>query len=264
MSSFENRDVITLTNENQKIFGVLHIPKINNKKFPVVLMCHGFAGNKAGKYRIYVSLAESLAKAGIASLRFDFRGSGDSEGHFSDMTIQSEVSDVITNYHFLKKHAAIDSKRIGLLGNSFGGAIAILAANKIEVKSIALLAALFSTEKWKEQWQQLQKAHKEHSIKEIARAFEGNVPGPNFYKDFFELDMKSHLIPLVNVPLFHVHSEVDERISISDAYQYSKCREQASSATKFLKLSQSDHSFSNVEERLLLINELTKWFVETL
>src|SRR5262249_949470 len=136
----------------QKIFGVIHRP-LNVKKSPFVLMCHGLGGHKVGKGRLYVHLAEKLVSVGIGALRIDFRGSGDSEGDFSQMTIDSEVSDALVALNYLKNDPLIDSERIALFGRSFGGVVAILAAQRFsQIKSIVLWAPVFGSEQWKEKW----------------------------------------------------------------------------------------------------------------
>ncbi len=94
MMKFETRTSLEFENEGQKLFAILHRP-LDVKNPPIVVMFHGFGGHKAGDFRVYVKEAEMLAKCGIASFRFDFRGCGDSEGDWIDMTIGREVSDAM-------------------------------------------------------------------------------------------------------------------------------------------------------------------------
>lgn len=265
MQKFEERKCVIFENEGQTLFGMLHHP-LPRRKAPVVLMCHGFAGNKVGKFRIYVQLAQRLAKAGIATLRFDFRGSGDSEGDFSDMTIDGEVSDVLKGLEFLRNEADIDHDRIGILGNSFGGAIAVLAAQRDgNIKSLVLLAALFNSEPWKKHWETLMtKPNSENSAKEMSRILDGYTPGSGFYKGFFKLDLKNPLEALQAVPLLHIHSEKDERVGIDQANHYKETRKNAQAETRLIRLTKCDHDFSVPEERSMLVEETANWFLKTL
>jgi dipeptidyl aminopeptidase/acylaminoacyl peptidase len=267
MERFEERNCVVIENEGQKIFGMFHRPlNMPSNKFPVVLMCHGFAGNKSGRYRIYVSLAQELAKAGIASLRIDFRGSGDSEGDFSEMTIETEVSDVLKALEFLNSHPQVDNSRIGLLGNSFGGAIAVLSAKRYEkIKSLVLLASIFNSQQWRQKWEKLHSKDSEVNIvEEMMRAYDGNVPGKGFYKSFFNLDVEPHLPSLQSVPLLLIHSEADDRVSITEAENYVRCRKNAMAETQFIKLNKCGHDFSHFDERSVAISKSVDWFSKTL
>src|SRR6187200_2421224 len=107
----ENRESVVLENEGQKIFGILHLPE-GLEYPPCVIICHGLGGNKVGHYRVYVDLAERLVQSGIAVFRFDFRGCGDSEGAFIDMSLQSEVSDAIKAVEFIKQDSRFDYRKI--------------------------------------------------------------------------------------------------------------------------------------------------------
>ncbi len=103
MKAQEKRECITLKNHDEKIFAIFHQPiTLGNEKAPAILICHGFAGQKTGRYRLYVTLAEELAKSGVAVLRLDFRGCGDSEGDFVNTTLAGEVSDALKGLEFLK------------------------------------------------------------------------------------------------------------------------------------------------------------------
>lgn len=98
----EVREWVTIQVGEMKLFGVIHRP-LQGKRSPAVLVCHGFGGSKTGRFRIYVELASLLAKAGIVTLRLDFRGCGDSEGNFSDTTVNSEVEDALKGLEFLSR-----------------------------------------------------------------------------------------------------------------------------------------------------------------
>ena len=73
------KPVIFKNNLEKQLVGILHLPE-KEGKFPAVIICHGFKGNKT--QRKFVGLGRELAKNGIVVLRFDFYGSGDSEGNF--------------------------------------------------------------------------------------------------------------------------------------------------------------------------------------
>ena len=144
----ESREWRILENGGQQIFGVLHRPaKVKNP--PIVLILHGFASSKHGANRCYVTLAEKLSQAGIATFRFDFRGSGDSEGNLSEITFEDLVSDAVSVLKKLAEIEGIDASRIALFGASLGGAISVYAAARTQkIKVMALWAPVASGELW--------------------------------------------------------------------------------------------------------------------
>lgn len=79
-----------------------------------------------------------MLERGYACLRFDFRGSGESEGDFSEITLETEISDAKTAVEFARSHDKIDPERIALPGQSLGGTIAICIAAEVEIASSVL------------------------------------------------------------------------------------------------------------------------------
>jgi hypothetical protein len=69
-----------------------------------------------------------LAGLGYAALRFDFRGCGESEGERGRVICKEQVKDTRNALSFLATRLEIDSKRIGVVGQSFGAAVAVYAA----------------------------------------------------------------------------------------------------------------------------------------
>lgn len=264
MKKGESREFITLENEGKQICGMLHRP-LSKEKCPAVIMCHGFAGNRIGRYRIYVLIAQRLAEAGVACLRIDFRGSGESEGDFSEMTVESEVSDALKGIEFLRKDSHVDQERIGILGNSFGGAVAVIAAQRDrKIKSLVLLAALFSGEPWRKSWEKLVETKDEGARKELGKILDGYSLSKDFYKQFFQMNLEDSLKALKEVPMLHIHSEQDDRIKIEHALQYERCRSGASGESRWIRLNKCGHEFSNSEERAMIVEETAQWFKKTL
>ena len=97
------------------------------ESFPLVVMLHGHGGtrNEAGGY---TSVAESLAAHGIASIRMDFPGCGDSTESFANNNLGNMLKDVQAARDFALTHKQVDNGRLGLLGYSMGGRLALLHA----------------------------------------------------------------------------------------------------------------------------------------
>ncbi|MCR9138058.1 MAG: alpha/beta hydrolase [Alphaproteobacteria bacterium] len=131
----------------QKVVGTLEIPDAQTGPSPVVLLLHGFTGTrdelpvKDTNEGVFKRVAHQLSDAGYASLRIDFRGSGDSEGAWEDTTFSGQIADAIAAVDWLKASQDIDGSKISILGWSQGGLVAThAAASRPEVKSTILWA----------------------------------------------------------------------------------------------------------------------------
>lgn len=263
-SKTEERESVVLVNGGEKIFGIMHVPR-SPGPHPAVLMCHGLGGHKSGKYRIYVTLAEKLSKQGIASLRIDFRGSGDSEGDFGDMTLDSEAKDAVIALNYLKTRDDINSSRLGIFGRSVGGTVAMIAADRAGgVKSVATWAPLFDGDQWMDQWRQLHHEDVPEEFRMENMRVNGQVPGREFFMGLFALDMNKHLKHIDNIPMLHIHGNKDEIVTPYHADRYWQARHHAIGENKFLRLPSSDHDFSHSKEQILALDETVDWFSRTL
>lgn len=260
----ELREAITLENNGEKIFGILHRP-LHSKKVPAVVICPGFAGNKCGKFRMFVTLGKALAKQGIAVLRFDYRGSGDSEGEFRDITLEGKTSDTEKCLEFLTNDPQIDTSRLGLLGRSLGGAIAVLTARRMPIiKSLVLWAPVFKSDPWRELWESFKSNQQlDQAKQEILRNLPANIPNLEFLNQFFKLDLEKVLGGLKHIPLLHLHGEQDRVVKIEHAKEYEKARIGLDN-TRFVQLPRSDHDFSDPHEQAMAIQETCEWYLKSL
>ena len=136
---------ISFTVDGQIVKGTLNTADI--EKAPVVLLLHGFKGSrhelavKNTDQGVYSRTAQALAKNGFASLRIDFRGSGESDGQWLDTTFSKQIQDAVKAIDWLKKNNTVDGSRIAIVGWSQGGLIASHAAKeRPEVRSVVLWA----------------------------------------------------------------------------------------------------------------------------
>ncbi len=115
--------------------GMLHRPAATDPA-PVVMLLHGFTGQHIEDQRLFVQFARCLADAGFVVLRFDFYGSGDSDGEFDEFTLRTEVADAAAALDWLAGQPGLDMNRIGVVGLSMGGGVtALLAGQDQRVKA---------------------------------------------------------------------------------------------------------------------------------
>jgi hypothetical protein len=109
----------------------------------VVLMLHGYTGSRnefpaATGEGMFARTARAFAERGIASLRIDFIGSGESDGEWRDTTPAGQARDARAALAFLSGHEAPAGVPLGILGYSMGGLAALRAAQGAEAARVAL------------------------------------------------------------------------------------------------------------------------------
>lgn len=125
-----SRDV-TIDGDHGKLAAILQTPD-GREKFPLVIICHGFNADK--NYPLLKILADDLEAAGIASIRFDFNGHGQSDGAFQDMTIPNEIVDAKCVYDYARRLPEVT--KIGVTGHSQGGVVTSMLAGELGAKKI--------------------------------------------------------------------------------------------------------------------------------
>lgn len=256
----ESREWVTFENDGQQIFGVLHRP-ISTQNPPVVVFMHGFASSKHGSNRCYVRMAEELAKSGIAALRFDFRGSGDSEGSLSEITFLDLVSDAVKALHFTSSIEGIDSDRLGVFGASLGGALAVLATAQVErVKALALWAPVASGELWYRDFLQNHPQYIKADPNEILGSYRGVKLHPKFKEQFAQMFAYQAAAKLGPIPLLHMHGAKDTTISLAHQGAFQKACEAGNPKAYFKTFPDGEHSLGYSSDFPQIIQETLSWF----
>lgn len=133
-------EVVTIQGSQRAIPATVTLPE-GAGPFPFVVMYHGTGSNRHEAGNGYDLLAPKLAEAGIASARFDFAGSGDSPVDYKQYTFASGITDGEDVIAYMRGLPEIDDARLGLLGWSQGGTIAMLTASRQgDVKSLVTWA----------------------------------------------------------------------------------------------------------------------------
>jgi dipeptidyl aminopeptidase/acylaminoacyl peptidase len=161
--------------------GLLHRPRLVDQAVPAVVLLHGFTGQHIEDHRLFVQAARHLAGSGFAVLRFDFYGSGDSDGDFEEFTVPTEVADAVAALDWFAQQPGIDAGRIGVVGLSLGGCVtALLAGQDARVKAVVFWNAVA-----------LPDLHFKDLPQDGIRG--GLRIGPEFLKTFVELDIAGTL-----------------------------------------------------------------------
>lgn len=127
-----------------KLAGSLSVPK-GAGPFPAVVLVHGSGPNNRDEdvfnHKIFLVLADHLARQGIAVLRYDKRGIAQSTGDYKAATTFDFADDAQAAVAFLRSRADIDARHIGMIGHSEGGLIApMVAARDPQLGFVVMLA----------------------------------------------------------------------------------------------------------------------------
>lgn len=130
--------------DNIQLAGTLTYPK-SGGPFPALILISGSGAQDRNSellgHKPFWVMADYFTKKGIAVLRVDDRGTGQTEGNYNQTGLDGFVRDTESAIAFLKGHSKIDSKNIGLLGHSLGGTIApVIASRDKDISYIILLA----------------------------------------------------------------------------------------------------------------------------
>lgn len=127
-----------------ELAGTLTVPA-GNEKFPVAILISGSGPQNRDEefmtHKPFLVLADYLTQKGIAVLRYDDRGFGQSTDKHGSATSADFAKDVSAAIDYLKTRTEIDQTRIGLIGHSEGGLIAPLVDTDTKLAFMVLLAA---------------------------------------------------------------------------------------------------------------------------
>ena len=132
-----DEEIVYLENEGMTMVCSLIIPSTRHL-CPIVITLNGFIGTRdedlvgGTDEGILKRNARILAEQGFASLRIDYRGSGDSDGEYQMTTFSTQVSDVLAAVDYIEKNLKhrVNARSIGILGHSQGGLVGSTAAAK--------------------------------------------------------------------------------------------------------------------------------------
>lgn len=119
------KHVEVINSEGKTLRGYLHLPEVFSGK--IVVMFHGFTGNKTEHACHFRNFSRILEKEGVASLRLDFSGNAESDGTFLDFTFDTLISDAKCIIEYAKKISGVN--QLILLGFSMGGATAAIMSS---------------------------------------------------------------------------------------------------------------------------------------
>ncbi len=119
---------VSIDGDHSRLQAIIQKPNLKEgEQCPMVVFCHGFGGSKDGP--LFELVCDTLQAHGIASIRFDFNGHGQSEGEFKDMTVPNEVEDAKKVVEYAKSLPYVSD--LAIVGHSQGGVVAAMTAGTL-------------------------------------------------------------------------------------------------------------------------------------
>lgn len=239
-----------------RLSAIVHQEGEANPDKPVIICCHGFTGDKVGANQLMLNLGKGIAAEGFTVIRFDFAGSGESEGEFAAATSVTGWREDLRNVvSWLRDRPEFERSPLYLLGHSLGGLI-VLTSDLAEIAGRIVLAPVI------------------HPIENFRNIILGPdlwqlaVKGEtivNFYGKGFSLEpgfvadlLAENYAPLTaasayNTPLFIVHGDKDAAVPLPGSqelyHQYTGAKE--------IAVIDADHVFTGQHSTVKAL--ITNW-----
>jgi uncharacterized protein len=203
-----------------------------------VVCCHGLRSSKDSSK--FAAIAEDLCQAGIAAVRFDFSGCGETRAAMEDSLLGSRRRDLLAVMAFVKEQSWYNG-HLGLIGSSLGGylALVVAASATAEIRAIVCWATPFD-------------------LSRIRVAVDGgNLPAEivPVSRQLGEPQDLSGLAPLTGILV--VHGEHDTTVDWSAAIEIYR---RLADPKQLLIFEQADHRFVDPSCRRMAIQASTEWF----
>lgn len=251
---------IELNGPNGVLRGMMHIPDVQKEKFPFVVIFHGFCDDRSEINFVHTELSRKLCELGIGSVRFDFYGSGESDGDFSEVTVSKEVQDGLAIVDYVHSLDFVD--QVAIHGLSLGGCVASMVAG-IKNQEISALSLWCPAPDLVYNL----KTHKTlcgQDVSDIEQKGYADVEGLYFSKAFYEdalsldpYEVASHYTGPVNL----VHGDEDVTASMECSLKY---KEIYKDHAQLLIVHGAEHRFLSFDYRKARMESAIAFLVKNL
>jgi len=242
---------ISFTNQTGQTLGArLDLP-VDGKPLACAIFAHCFTCTKNLKAVGHISRA--LTTEGIAVLRFDFTGLGESEGDFADTNFSSNVADLVAAAQFMEDN--YEAPQL-LIGHSLGGAAVLQAAQHLKsIKAIATIGAPCTPE------------HVTHLIESKRSEIEATgkaeivLAGRKFcikkqFLDDLEARNMTEIIRTLKRALLILHAPLDKIVGVENA---ANIYQAAKHPKSFISLDKADHLLTNEADAIYAGTMIATW-----
>jgi len=238
---------VLFQSESEQLVGILHTPPQHCDN--LIIMCHGFTGNKVESRRLFVEAARAFTDAKFAAFRFDFYGSGDSAGEFAKTTISHNITNLVDAIAWGRERGF---KRIIVLGISMGAATAILTLVEHPIDALISWSAV-------PDMRRLFEAHSANYADDKGQIksfeFDGWLLYQEFWQDAVKYDVQRSLSKL-EMPKLIVQGSEDQPLFVQGFEEF---KLKVRPPCDFLMMPGAGHTFETVRHRRQVIRNTVTW-----
>ncbi|MBK7491440.1 MAG: alpha/beta fold hydrolase [Nitrosomonas sp.] len=235
--------------QGESLSGLLEMPSGAIKSY--ALFAHCFTCSKDNPAAARIALA--LADRGIAVLRFDFTGLGNSQGDFSNTNFSSNLQDLLAAARYLEQHYAAPAL---LIGHSLGGAAVLAVAQDLpQVNAVITIGAPATAAHVKHLFADSYRELQNQPSVQVELAGRSFKIQRQFIDDLEKYNSVAHIGALKKALLIF-HSPIDKVVSIDEAGRIFAAAKHPKS---FVSLDHADHLLSDPEDSHYVAEVLSAW-----
>lgn len=225
--------------------------------WPVAMLVHGFTGNRIGRSYHFVDIGRALAQRGIACVRFDQAGCGESTGDHTAVSLLSIERDCTSVHEWLASDGRFDLDRLGIIGASMGSFGGVAVDARFGSRCIALLAPVFDL------GELVEGKTAGHDVAG-ALATIGFVPfrglrlGQKYFEHLRFLDMRE-MMTSGRSPVLILHTDEDETVEVSHGRRIADVCKDAGRLCEMPAMKGFTHDFHEEPWRGQSIRAMTGW-----
>jgi putative redox protein len=245
----QNEKVTFENDDGQVLSGLMALPETPPRAY--ALFAHCFTCSK--NLKAATNIARALVDSGIAVLRFDFTGLGQSEGDFADTNFSSNVNDLLAAVRFLDDHYRAPDI---LVGHSLGGTAVLQAAADVpSAVAVATIGSPSDPDHVRHLFSEAEETLRDTGVAEV------DLGGRPFtIKRQFLDDLERHELPetikSLRKALLILHAPLDDIVEIQNA---SELFARALHPKSFISLDKADHLLSREEDSRYAGHVLAAW-----
>ncbi|MFC0558255.1 alpha/beta hydrolase family protein [Halalkalibacter alkalisediminis] len=250
---------------SNQLSAAIHYPiDQQQSSFPTIIFVHGFVGSKVGDHRLFVKAANFFVQKGFICFRFDFRGCGESDGDYQEVTVTKQLEELRAAIHYVSTLNRVNPEQIILIGHSLGGAITALSASSFpSIQNIVLWSPVARP------YLDIRFITGDEAILTAEKKGTFDYKGFLLSHDFFR-DLNNHdpleAITSYEGSIFIIHGDQDQEVPKENVATYRKVinEKRNEQLIDVSYISGADHTFTNTSWENELFHKTNKWLENVL